>query len=216
MVRQPFRSTLVRSTLALVALSGLALAQAFEPAPGVEVMLTDAAARVLVGYGIVDATGLVLELSTDRANLLMLVATPDGEVLSLEGELADGRVWFREGGAWLDLATWLERAGLSLRLAVDDEAAFLVGPAPGSVPPSASRVGRGDRGGDEDDEGDDAGDDREDDGDDRDDGDDGGEDDGDDQGGVDDPRDDEDDADADHDDDGDDNGDEDDDEDDDD
>jgi hypothetical protein len=181
----------VRTLLTALVLGLAGIAAAWSPVPGMELLLTDLGARSLVGYGVADDASLRVELSVDRARLQVLLALPGGDVRSLVGELADGRVWFWDGGRWQDLASVLAADGYELVLVLADGRSLTVAPAPGTSPPGVAAP-RGSNGAtpraqsDDDDDGadDDARDDGEDDGgdgadggdDDPDDGDDGGDD----------------------------------------
>ncbi|MFN2323786.1 MAG: hypothetical protein ABR510_12615 [Trueperaceae bacterium] len=112
---------------------------AFAWAPvGTELLLTDIAARSLVGYGIRQDDRLVLQVSVERAALRVLVAVPGSDARTVVGEIAGGRVWLFERGGWRDLATLLEADGLTLVLRTADGREALIAPAPGTRPPGAT------------------------------------------------------------------------------
>ncbi|MDF1524551.1 MAG: hypothetical protein P1P87_17240, partial [Trueperaceae bacterium] len=102
---------------------------AWSPVPGMELLLTDLGARSLVGYGVADDASLRVELAVDRARLQVLWALPGGDVRSLVGELADGRVWFWDAGRWQDLASVLAADGYELVLDLADGRSLTVAPA---------------------------------------------------------------------------------------
>ena len=105
---------------------------------GTELLLTDVAARALVGYGVRQDDRLVLQVSVDRAALRVLVAVPGADARTIVGEIADGRVWLFEQGSWRDLAALLAADGLGLVLRRPDGREVVVAPAPGSRPPGAT------------------------------------------------------------------------------
>jgi hypothetical protein len=108
---------------------------------GTELLLTDVAARALVGYGVRRDDRLVLQVSVERAALRVLVAVPGSDARTVVGEIAGGRVWLFERGGWRDLATLLEADGLTLVLRSTDGSEITVAPAPGTRPPGATTPG---------------------------------------------------------------------------
>lgn len=132
------RRRLIHATHALLVMVLCTWALALLPVPtvGLELVLTDDQARGLVGYGVVSADGLQLQLSLERAQVQVLVVDPQGRSSSYQGELADGRMWLLDAGVWRDLATVLDQAGLGLWLDYGQGRLLQVMPAPGSRPPS--------------------------------------------------------------------------------
>ena len=105
---------------------------------GTELLVTDVAARALVGYGVREDDRLVLQLSVESAALRVLVAVPGSDARTVIGEIAGGRVWLFERGGWRDLATLLEADGLTLVMRSADGREVTVAPAPGTRPPGAT------------------------------------------------------------------------------
>ena len=136
MNRRTFRTLL--AALALVSATCLAgTALAWAPV-GTELLLTDVAARALVGYGVRQGDRLVLQVSVERAALRVLVAVPGSDARTVVGEIAGGRVWLFERGGWRDLATLLDVEGLTLVLRSPDGREVTIAPAPGTRPPGAT------------------------------------------------------------------------------
>jgi hypothetical protein len=77
-------------------------------------------------------------MSVERAALRVLVAVPGSDARTVVGEIAGGRVWLFERGAWRDLATLLEADGLILVLRSPDGREVTIAPAPGTRPPGAT------------------------------------------------------------------------------
>lgn len=126
------------ATLVLVWATVLA-GTAFAWAPvGTELLLTDVAARALVGYGVRQGGRFVVQVSVERAALRVLVAVPGSDARTVVGEIAGGRVWLFERGAWRDLATLLEVDGLTLVIRSADGREVTIAPAPGTRPPGAT------------------------------------------------------------------------------
>ncbi len=129
--------TLLASIVLVVASCLAGTAFAWAP-PGTELLLTDVAARSLVGYGVRQDDRLVLQVSVERAALRVLVAVPGSDARTVVGEIAGGRVWLFERGGWRDLATLLEADGLTLVLRSVDGRETTIAPAPGTRPPGAT------------------------------------------------------------------------------
>jgi hypothetical protein len=98
-----------------VALGSLALA--FEPVEGMELLVTDARGGMLLGYGRIEAEGLVLELASLERDLRVILVQPDGVMVTYRAEFASGRVVvIRSEDDRVDLAERLADIGMTLTL----------------------------------------------------------------------------------------------------
>jgi hypothetical protein len=97
-----------RLVAALLTLLLGAVAAAFSPPLGSDVMVTDASGARFIGVGRMDEQGLVLELTERRSQIRFVVVPPGGEPQSFRGALRDGRLVVEgDDGTFTDLETLL-------------------------------------------------------------------------------------------------------------
>ncbi|MEX2540243.1 MAG: hypothetical protein WD314_00470, partial [Trueperaceae bacterium] len=116
---------LLRAALASLIVMASLTAAAFEPVEGTEVMLFDRGGQTLLGYGQILGGVLRLEVTGLRegetaSELLMVVAPPGGEVLTVPAELtASGGVLVEpEAGESMPLETLLADGEVMLEVFV--------------------------------------------------------------------------------------------------
>jgi len=107
-----------RGLLALAFTLLLGFALAFSPTVGSELLVTDESSSTLIGFGVLNETGLVLELSSETSAWRVVVVGPDGESASYTALWNGNRVTFEsDTGQRYDVADVLARDGRRLTLA---------------------------------------------------------------------------------------------------
>jgi hypothetical protein len=110
--------------ISLLAPFSVGVAQALSE--GSELLITDPSSEVILGYGVVEAGRLELELVRESGEVVLLFIQPDGGFVVQTGSLAtDGQITLvREDGTTFGLVELLRERSLGLELSYTPEESF--------------------------------------------------------------------------------------------